>query len=64
MPKKSIQGIGISILFILLGVYLLTRETGSIAISPMLVKGIGVACILFFGTILVIKLMRIMKARS
>jgi hypothetical protein len=47
---KLLLGIGGSILFVALGLYLITtiaeQQTG---LNPTLVKGVGIACILFFG---------------
>lgn len=48
--KKLILGIGGSILFVVLGLYLFTTiAEQQIRFSPIFVKGIGIAGILFFG---------------
>lgn len=56
--RKGLAGLGFSILFILLGVYLLTKENNTTDLDPLLVKGLGVACIGFFGAVVVRRVVR------
>lgn len=58
---KGLLGIGFSILFVLLGFYLLTQETKFIEINAILVKGLGIACILFFGAVIIYKIKHSLK---
>lgn len=51
---KLLLGIGISILFVVLGFYLITKATyQQTSLNPTLVKGVGIAGILFFGATLI-----------
>ena len=45
---KALLGVGFSFLFVYLGYYLYT-ETSEKSETPILIKGIGVICMLFFG---------------
>jgi len=48
--KKLLLGIGGSILFVVLGIYLLTTMADQqTRFNPTMVKGVGIASILFFG---------------
>lgn len=55
-------GIGLAILFMLLGYYLITdvsqQESG---IHPFIIKGVGAACILFFGAVLIFRIKQRLK---
>ncbi|MBK9256155.1 MAG: hypothetical protein IPM42_11765 [Saprospiraceae bacterium] len=59
---KGLFGIGLSILFVMLGVYLLTEfPKNNLNLNPLLVKGIGIACILFFGAIFILGMRKLLK---
>jgi hypothetical protein len=59
---RSLFGIGLSILFVLLGIFLLIEvPENSLNFSPLVVKVTGIACILFFGTLLIIGARKLLR---
>lgn len=50
---KGLTGIGFSILFVLLGLYLMIGQKSISGVHPMVIKGIGIACTVFFGAVLI-----------
>ena len=57
---KALLGVGFSFLFVYLGYYLYT-ETSKKSETPILIKGIGVICILFFGILFLAGLKKLIK---
>lgn len=52
-------GIGISILFVMLGLYLVFEKANTTDITnPLLRTIVGISCILFFGTLLFLKILK------
>ncbi len=52
---RPFYALGTSILFVMLGVYLVsTKATDPGNSYPMMTKVVGIACIAFFGTILAV----------
>lgn len=59
---KGLFGIGLSFLFVLLGIFLLAEvPENSLNFSPLAVKVTGIACILFFGTLLLFGFRKLSK---
>lgn len=60
--KVPFLGIGGSILFVLLGIHLIYKKSAQDSeFHPLFIKSVGVACILIFGTLLVLTLLKIIK---
>ncbi len=58
--SKPFLGISLSILFVILGIYLINRSNDSSENSSVLLFA-GIACIVFFGGILIATLFRLFK---
>lgn len=57
---KGLYAMGTSILFVMLGIYLVTTKSVDTETSfPLLTKVVGYACILLFGTILAMSFYRL-----
>ena len=63
MKKSNILfGIGTSILFVILGLYLVLEKANAKDISnPLLIRIVGISCIVFFGTLLVLAALKLIK---
>jgi nitrate reductase gamma subunit len=63
MKKTSaLFGIGLSIIFVIIGLSLITKKTSSIEfLTPATVKVVGVVCVTFFGSITLIGLYKFLK---
>ena len=62
--KKSnaLFGIGSSILFVLLGIYLIFEKSTQVDTSnPLLVKIAGIVCVLFFGVLGILGILKFIK---
>jgi hypothetical protein len=63
MKKNNpLFGIGISALFVILGIYLVLEKANAKDITnPLLLRIVGISCILFFGTLLVLTILKLVK---
>lgn len=58
---NGLFGLGISILFVLLGLYLFFEKSNQSGVSnPTLIKVVGIACIIFFGGTMLFGLKKLM----
>jgi len=55
-------GLGVSILFVLLGLYLIFEKSNQSNVTyPVWIKITGIACVLFFGSLVIMKLLKYLK---
>ena len=60
--NNALFGVGIAILFVILGLYLLLEKATQEGTSnPLLIKIIGIICVLFFGSLAVLGLLKFIK---
>ncbi len=60
--NNPLFGIGISLLFVILGIYLVLEKANAKGVTnPLLIRIVGISCILFFGTLLVLTILKLVK---